>query len=100
MTSSFSSVKDVIAFNKGPGIYVGDKSELLLNAGNVSSNKLDGVRLAHDSTAQFDVGASITKNTGFGIRCTDFGSDSKYGGTPGNLTGNTLGPTFCSKYNP
>jgi hypothetical protein len=98
--SSFTSVKDLISYNKGPGIYVGEKSELLVTYGTVTKNQLDGVRLAHDSSAQFDTGASITYNNGFGIRGTDAAGDSKYAGTPGSLVGNVLGEASCPKFNP
>jgi hypothetical protein len=93
-----ATAKDEISGNNGPGIFVANTSELFLQQGTVSGNSMDGVRLRYDSCAQFDTGASIINNTGFGINCGDLANDSKYSGTPGDLSGNTLGGTHAVPY--
>jgi hypothetical protein len=88
------SNKDSISGSNGPGIYVSNNSDLLLNSGNISNNNGDGITLWLGSTAQFAAGASITSNTGYGINCGQEG-DNKLGGTAGNLSSNTLGTINC-----
>jgi len=91
----FSSDKDRISENNGPGIFVGSNSELFLKSGIVTNNSGDGVRLKFDSCGRFEEGASITNNDGYGINRGDEEGDSKYWGEPGELSGNTLGSTNC-----
>ncbi|HSB79790.1 MAG TPA: right-handed parallel beta-helix repeat-containing protein [Candidatus Methylomirabilis sp.] len=86
-----NSPGDQILMNNGPGIFVGENSQILFKLSTVNGNALDGVSLNQSSTGSFESG-SITNNGGFGISC---GGDAKKYGNASNSSGNTLGHTNC-----
>ncbi len=92
------TVKDEIYLNDGPGIFTANSSCLFLGGGAVYENQGDGVHLRFDSTAQLESGADITSNVGYGLNCGDQGGDSKYWGTPGSVSGNTVGQINCGSF--
>jgi len=77
--------------NYGPGIFVGQNSNLLFKLGTVDGNAINGVSLTENSAGRFESG-SITNNTGLGIWC---GPDGKKYENPTNFSGNTSGYTNC-----
>jgi hypothetical protein len=86
---------DQVLANNGPGISVGHNSSLFFGRGQVSNNAMGGVTLNNSSVIMFGAGGSITNNTGYGITCSGQPGDSKKYGQPGDLSGNTSGPTNC-----
>ncbi|MGF1639732.1 MAG: right-handed parallel beta-helix repeat-containing protein [Rhodospirillales bacterium] len=107
VTIGFSTVDDVIAENRGPGIAAGNSSSVFMNRGVVSGNLSKpmllprpvqlaghGVRLNFDSFLQIEGEVRIERNDGYGIWCFDAESGANVS-PPARLVGNDLGGTNC-----
>ena len=84
--------KDDIYGNNGPGVFLSENCGMLMKSAIVRDNHGDGVTINMGSFGQFESGAIIEGNDGYGINCTDVGNKS---GQPGSLAGNGSGETTC-----
>jgi hypothetical protein len=107
LTDSPSSGYNEVYGNNGPGIFLGNSSNLFVQSAKIYGNDGDGIGLQFDSSVQFGglekTYLTITDNSGYGLSCeSEYWHDSKYSLGPGviaDFSKNSSGFTNCYNYN-